>query len=145
MPSLSNRKAIFIWKHFWVDYIVVEILLMFIIGPMNFYVECIPRIFLVLRLEGNALQVNAFMNSNWLHSSDFLSSQVLSYHANLLRIGIGWICLWTVNFQMFKLVLERAEEPEIKLPTSLKKYEIPEKHLLLFYWLCQSLWLCWSE
>ena len=23
-----------------------------------------------------------------------------------------------VNFQMFKLVLEKAEEPEIKLPTS---------------------------
>ena len=24
---------------------------------------------------------------------------------------------WTMNFQMFKLVLEKAEEPEIKLPT----------------------------
>ena len=36
--------------------------------------------------------------------------------------------LWntTVNFQMFKLVLEKAKEPEIKLPTStgsLKKQE----------------------
>ena len=27
--------------------------------------------------------------------------------------------MWTVNFQMFKLVLEKAEEPEIKLPTSI--------------------------
>ena len=26
--------------------------------------------------------------------------------------------MWTVNFQMFKLVLEKAEEPEIELPTS---------------------------
>ena len=26
--------------------------------------------------------------------------------------------MWTVNFQMFKLVLEKAEEPEIKLKTS---------------------------
>ena len=26
--------------------------------------------------------------------------------------------MWTVNFQMFKLVLEKAGEPEIKLPTS---------------------------
>ena len=26
--------------------------------------------------------------------------------------------MWTVNFQMFKMVLEKAEEPEIKLPTS---------------------------
>ena len=26
--------------------------------------------------------------------------------------------MWTMNFQMFKLILEKAEEPEIKLPTS---------------------------
>ena len=26
--------------------------------------------------------------------------------------------MWIVNFQMFKLVLGKAEEPEIKLPTS---------------------------
>ena len=30
----------------------------------------------------------------------------------------GFNNVWTVNFQMFKLVLEKAEEPEIKLPTS---------------------------
>ena len=36
----------------------------------------------------------------------------------------------TVNFQMFKLVIEEAEEPEIKLPTSarsLKKEESSRK------------------
>ena len=51
---------------------------------------------------------------------------------------------WTVKFQMFKLNLEKAEEPEIKLPTSvesLKSKRVAEKHLLLLYWLCQSLWL----
>jgi len=26
--------------------------------------------------------------------------------------------MWTINFQMFKMDLEKAEEPEIKLPTS---------------------------
>ena len=26
--------------------------------------------------------------------------------------------MWTENFQMYKLDLEKAEEPEIKLPTS---------------------------
>ena len=26
--------------------------------------------------------------------------------------------MWTMNFQMFKLVLEKAKEPENKLPTS---------------------------
>ena len=30
----------------------------------------------------------------------------------------GFSNMWTVNFQTFKLVLEKAEEPEIKLPTS---------------------------
>ena len=30
----------------------------------------------------------------------------------------GFSSMWTVKFQMFKLVLEKAEEPKIKLPTS---------------------------
>ena len=28
--------------------------------------------------------------------------------------------MWTMNFQMFKLDLEKSEEPEIKLPTSVE-------------------------
>ena len=38
-----------------------------------------------------------------------------------------------INFRMFKLDLEKAEEPEIKLPASTgsrKSKRIPEKHLL---------------
>ena len=34
--------------------------------------------------------------------------------------------MWTVNFLMFKLVLEKAEEPEIKLPTSVGSYKKQE-------------------
>ena len=30
----------------------------------------------------------------------------------------GFSSMWTINFQVFKLVLEKAEEQEIKLPTS---------------------------
>ena len=37
------------------------------------------------------------------------------------------------NFQMFKQILEKAEEPEIKLPTSTGSSEKQEKHLFLFY------------
>ena len=40
--------------------------------------------------------------------------------------------MWTVNFQMFKLVLDKAEEPEIKLPTSTgssKKQESSRKNI----------------
>ena len=41
-----------------------------------------------------------------------------------------------MNFQMFKLDLEKAEEPEMKLTAStgsLKSERVPEKHLFLFY------------
>ena len=54
----------------------------------------------------------------------------------------------TMNFQMFKLDLEKAEEPEIKLSTSigsLRKQENSRKISTLLHWLCQSLWLCGSQ
>ena len=44
----------------------------------------------------------------------------------------GFSNTWTVNFQMFKLVLEKAEESEIKLPTSTgswKKQENSRKNI----------------
>ena len=40
--------------------------------------------------------------------------------------------MWTMNFQMFKLYLEKAEEPEIKLPTSFgseKKQQSSRRHI----------------
>ena len=62
-----------------------------------------------------------------------------------------------MNFQMFKLYLEKAEEPEIKLPTSIglwKKQESSKKHLYLLYWLwpltvwiiinCGKFWKRWE-
>ena len=52
-----------------------------------------------------------------------------------------------LELQVFKLDLEKAGEPEIKLPASigsLKKQESSKKNLLLLYWLHQSLWLCGS-
>ena len=41
-------------------------------------------------------------------------------HANkvILKTKSGFSNTWTENFHMFKLVLEKAEQPEIKLPTS---------------------------
>ena len=55
--------------------------------------------------------------------------------------------MWTMNFHMFKLVLEKAEEPDINLPTSAgswKKQESSRETSILLYWLYQSLWLCGS-
>ena len=60
----------------------------------------------------------------------------------------GFNNTWTTKFQMVKLDLGKAEESEIKLSTSTnhqKSKRVPEKHLLLLYWLRQSLWLCGSQ
>ena len=49
--------------------------------------------------------------------------------------------MWTVNFLMFKLVLEKTEERGSNCQHPLdhgKSKRIPEKHLFLLYWLCQS-------
>ena len=69
-----------------------------------------------------------------------ISSLVLANRANtlgetlltLLQAIKGFNNTWTVTFQMFKLVLEKAEEPEIKLPTSAgssKKQESSKKNI----------------
>ena len=44
------------------------------------------------------------------------SSHTLAKYCSNSKTGFN--NTWTVNVQMFKLVLEKAEEPEIKLPTS---------------------------
>ena len=51
--------------------------------------------------------------------------------------------MWTVNFQMFKLDLERQRSQRSNFQHLLDHWEskrVPEKHLLLLYWLRQSLW-----
>ena len=54
-----------------------------------------------------------------------------------------------MNFQMFKLVLEKAEESEIKLPVSagaLKKQESSRKtSIAALLTMPKSLWLCVSQ
>ena len=58
----------------------------------------------------------------------------------------GFNSIWTVNFQMFKLDLVKAEDPEIKLPTSVgssKKQKSSRKTPTSA--LCQNFWLCGSQ
>ena len=59
-------------------------------------------------------------SGNAKECSDYLTVALIS-HTSKVMLKIlqgGFYSMWTVNFQMFKLVLEKAEEPEIKLPTS---------------------------
>ena len=61
--------------------------------------------------QRKAMPKNA-QTTTQLHSSHTLVKQCLKFSKP------GFSSKWTVNFQMFKLDLEKAEEPEIKLPTS---------------------------
>ena len=75
-------------------------------------------------------------------------TQMCSSHV-LARWGsksfkLGFSCMWTKNFQTYKLDLEEAEEPEICWFRK-KAREFQKKYLLLPHWLHSSLWLCDSQ
>ena len=75
------------------------------------------------QLQRKAMPKNAQTTAQ-LHSSHMLAKGCSKFSEP------GFNNMWTGNFQMFKLVLEKAEEPEIKLPTpagSWKKQESSRK------------------
>ena len=64
-----------------------------------------------------------------LHSSHMLAKQCSKFSK------LGFNSTWTVNFQMFKLDLEKAEEPDIRLPKSVgssKSERVPPNISLCF-------------
>ena len=50
---------------------------------------------------------------------------------NILQPGLN--SMWTVNFHMVKLDLEKAEEPEIKLPTSVGSQKKQEFQKIIYF------------
>ena len=96
---------------------------------------------------------NCAQTTTQLHSSHMLVKQCSKFSKP------GFSNTWTQNFQMFKLVLEKAEEPEIKLPISAgpsKKQESSRKTSIsallttpkpLTVWItinCGKLWKRWE-
>ena len=73
--------------------------------------------------QRKAMPKNAQTAAQW-HSSHMLVKKWSKFSKP------GFNNMWTVNFQKFKLVLEKAEEPDIKLPASSgssKKWESSRK------------------
>ena len=62
------------------------------------------------RSQRKAMPKNAQSTAK-LHSSHTIAKQ----WSKLSKRGVNYT--WIMNFQVFKLVLEKAEEPEIKLPS----------------------------
>ena len=63
--------------------------------------------------QRKAMPKNA-QTTTQLHSSHTLAQQCSKFSKP------GFNSTWILNLQMFKLALEKAEEPEIKLPTSVR-------------------------
>ena len=63
----------------------------------------------------STIKKNAFESvlMRWMELEPIIQSEVSQKEKHQYSILTH---TWTVNFQMFKLVLEKAEEPEIKLP-----------------------------
>ena len=77
-----------------------------------------------------------------LHSSHMLAKWCSKFSKP------GFNSTWTVNFQMFKLDLKRQRNQRSNCQHPLdhrKSKRVPEKNLLLLYWLYQSLWWCGSH
>ena len=71
--------------------------------------DCKRSVFIPIPKKGNANECSNY------HTIALIS------HASKVMLKIlqaGLSNTWTVNFQMFKLILEKAEEPEIRLPLS---------------------------
>ena len=71
-------------------------------------------------LEKVSFYPNPKERCNAKECSNYRTIVLISHASNatLKILQAGFNSTWIVNFQMFKLVLEKAEEPEIKLETS---------------------------
>ena len=77
-----------------------------------------------------------------LHSSHTLAKKCSKFSKP------GFNNIWTMNLQIFKLYLEKAEAPEIKLSTfirSSKKQESSRKTSISALLAMPNLWLCRSQ
>ena len=78
-----------------------------------------PYFQLSSQCQRKAMQKNA-QTTTQLHSSHMLVKECLKFSKP------GFSNTSAVNFQMFKLVLQKAEEPEIKLSTSVESSQKQE-------------------
>ena len=79
--------------------------------------DWIRSVFIAIPKKGNAKEC-----------SNYLTIALISHSSKVMLkiLQARLISTWTVNFQIFKLDLEKAEEPEIKLPTSVGSWKKQE-------------------
>ena len=97
-------------------------------------------VFIPIQKKGNAKECSNYRTIGFIsHDSKVMLKILQARLQHYMKLELSDV----------KLDLEKAEEPEIQLSTSLgslKKQESSrKKHLFLLYWPCQSLWLCGSQ
>ena len=95
-------------------------------------------VFIPIPKKGNAKNAQT---TSQLHSSHMLAKWCSRFSKP------GYNSMWTINFQMFKLILKKTDEPEIKLPTSIGSSKKQEFQKNIYFCLIdnQCLWLCGSQ
>ena len=89
------------------------------------------------------LFANNLISGKWMAKNVQITLQLHSFHM-LARscskfFKLGFNSTWTKNFQMYKLDLEKQRNHRSNCQHPLdhrKSKRVPEKHLLLLYWLC---------
>ena len=73
--------------------------------------------------------------------SNYCTTVLISHASKVMQksFKLGFNSTWTENSHIYKLGLEKAEEPEILNHKENKG--IPEKYLLLLHWSCYSLFV----
>ena len=76
------------------------------------------QFFIPIPNKGNAKECSHYCTIAVISHASKVMLKILQAKKKKKICKQGFSSMWTVNFRMFKLDLEKAEEPEIKLPTS---------------------------
>ena len=98
-------------------------------------------VFIPISKKGNAQECSKYCTIAFISQTSKVMLKILQQYVRLQQY---------TNHELpdVQVDLEKEEESEIKLPTSVglsKKQESFRENLLLLYWLCQSLWLYGSQ
>ena len=78
-------------------------------------------VFIPIPKKGNAKECSNYCTIALIsHASNIMLKNLQAVHEHVLQqyMNMCFSSTWTVNFQMFKLISKKSEEPAIKLPTS---------------------------
>ena len=81
-------------------------------------------------------KVNSHPNPKKGSTKEYANHRTTGLISHVNKVMLGFSIMWTKNFQMSKLGLEKEEKLEIKLPTFADYRDskgISEKHLSLFH------------